>query len=62
MKHRWASMRYIDENGQVTDLVQCVNCGFGCTWTNVDVKSPIPREVKTGADCGERIVKEVMES
>jgi len=55
-------MRYIDENGQVTDLVQCVNCGFGCTWTNVDVKSPIPREVKTEADCGERIVREVMES
>lgn len=62
MKHRWTSWRYIDENGQVTDLVNCVNCGFTTMWTNVDVESPIPRETDTETDCGERIVERVMKS
>lgn len=55
-------MRYIDEDGRLTDLVACVNCGFTCTWTNVDIDFPIPREANTDSDCGELIVKEVMMS
>lgn len=61
MKHRWVSMRYVDEDGRVTDMVNCVNCGFTTTWTNVDIGSPIPRKTETEQDCGDRIVRRVME-
>jgi hypothetical protein len=62
MKHEWITIRHVDVNERVTDVVHCVNCGVCAVSTNVDINSPIPRGISgiDGDDCGKRIVNDIM--
>ena len=62
MRHRCTSVRYVDEEGRVTDIVQCVNCGLTTVWTGVDLDTRQPLELDADTDCAEWLVRSVMES
>jgi len=62
MKHRWISIRHIDPNGQVNDIVQCENCGFFMGVTNQNIDAPIPRGEDVKVKCEDWLVKRVMEA
>lgn len=60
IRHKWTSVRHIDHDKNVTDVICCDNCGLSVVWTNVDPMSDIHTDHETDALCGHRITEEVM--
>lgn len=60
--HAWCSVRYIDENDVIHDIVSCTRCGASEVWTNVKIDDKIPRSARTDSECEDRVIDQVLNS
>lgn len=58
--HTWCSVRYIDENDVIYDIVSCSKCGASEVWTNVKINDAIPRLARTESECEDRVIDQVL--
>lgn len=60
MKHRWVSMRLVDENDLAMDVIECKNCNYRVTYTQVNLDTRIHRGEEVDVDCADTLVRRVM--
>lgn len=61
-KHKVTIHRVVHEDDSCNDYAICSQCAYVRSWENVDPASPLPRKADLPDNCGDRIVRAVMES